>query len=116
MKHVIATAAATFAITVSAQARVGETTKEIAARYGDGKKAQTQRLAGAQTFEYEKNDFYVEVVILSSPSYRYFKYRQMVRCLSEGQHLSFAQIVARGSDAASVEAEAQQALQTRKRQ
>ena len=47
-----------------------------------------------------------------SPSYRYFKYRQMVRYLAENQRLSFAQIVARGSDSASVEAEARQELQS----
>ena len=68
MKHLIAMTAAAVAITVTAQARVGETTKEIAARYGEGKKAQTQRLAGAETFEYEKNEFYVEVVILDGKS------------------------------------------------
>ena len=68
MKHLIAMTAAALAITVTAQARVGETTMEIAARYGKGKKAQTQRLAGAEAFEYEKNDFYVEVVILDGKS------------------------------------------------
>ena len=68
MKNFVATTAAALAITVSAEARVGETAKEITARYGDGKKAQTQRLAGAETFEYEKNEFYVEVVILDGKS------------------------------------------------
>ena len=47
-----------------------------------------------------------------SPSYRYFKYRQMVRHLAESQRLSFAQIVARASDAASVETEARRAAQS----
>lgn len=68
MKHLIATAIAAFSAVLSAHARVGETAKEITARYGDGRKAQTQRLAGAETFEYEKNDFYVEVVLLDGKS------------------------------------------------
>ncbi len=68
MKHLLAMTTAALAITVSSQARVGETAKEIAARYGEGKKAQTQRLAGAETFEYEKNEIYVEVVILDGKS------------------------------------------------
>ena len=67
MKHVIPIATVLL-VTVSAHARVGETQNEIKARYGDGKKAQTQRLAGAETFEYEKNEFYVEVVILDGKS------------------------------------------------
>ena len=46
-----------------------------------------------------------------SSSYRYFKYRQMVRYLAENQRLSFAQIVARAGDSASVEAEARRAAQ-----
>lgn len=53
---------------LSAHARVGETEKEITARYGRGQVAQTQRLAGAKTFEYDKNGFYVEVVILDGKS------------------------------------------------
>ena len=51
-----------------------------------------------------------------SPSYRYFKYREMVRYLAENQRLSFAQIVARSGDSASVEAEARQAVRTHKLQ
>ncbi len=51
-----------------------------------------------------------------SPSNRYFKYRQMVRHLAESQRLSFAQIVARAGDSASVAAEARQAVQTHKLQ
>ena len=68
MKHLIAISTAALLTTLAANARVGETEKEIKARYGDGKKAQTQRLAGAETFEYEKNEFYVEVVILDGKS------------------------------------------------
>jgi hypothetical protein len=68
MKHLVAFSVAALTITVSAQTRVGETAKEIATRYGEGKKAQTQRLAGTEAFEYEKNDFYVEVVILDGKS------------------------------------------------
>ena len=68
MKHLIVIIAAAFLATASTQARVGETQQQIAARYGDGKKAQSQRLAGAETFEYSKDDFYVEVVILDSKS------------------------------------------------
>lgn len=68
MKHHTAIVA-TFVLSASfAQARVGETLKEIAARYGDGKKADTQRLAGAVTYAYKKEDFYVEVVILKGRS------------------------------------------------
>ena len=68
MKHRIVMIAAILLAAGSAQARVGETQKQIAARYGDGKKAQTQRLVGAETFEYSKDDFYVEVVILDGKS------------------------------------------------
>ena len=68
MKHSIVILLASLLSTLSCHARVGETQKEIFARYGDGKKAQTQRLAGAETLEYEKNDFYVEVVILDGKS------------------------------------------------
>jgi hypothetical protein len=69
MKHSILLMTAALLAAVSAQARVGETEKQIAARYGDAKKkAQTQRLAGAETFEYNKDDFYVEVVLLDGKS------------------------------------------------
>ncbi len=64
MKQLLIITAATLLATWPAPARVGETQQEITARYGDGKKAQNQRLAGAETFEYDKNDFYVEVAIL----------------------------------------------------
>ena len=68
MKNFVATTAAALAITVSAEARVGETAKEITARYGEGKKAQTQRLAGAETLKFKKDEFYVEVVLLDGKS------------------------------------------------
>ena len=68
MKLRIVIMTAVFLAAVSAHARVGETQKQIATRYGDGKKAQSQRLAGAETFEYSKDDFYVEVVILEGKS------------------------------------------------
>ena len=68
MKHLIVTTAAAFLCCLSAQARVGETEKEIAARYGEGKKAENQRIAGAATSAYTKDEFYVEVVILDGKS------------------------------------------------
>ncbi len=68
MKHLIVGLIAAFLATASVHARVGETQTQIAARYGDGKKAQSQRLAGAETYEYRKDDFYVEVVILDGKS------------------------------------------------
>ncbi len=68
MKHLLPILLTALFSTSSMQARVGETQKEISARYGEGKKAQTQRLAGGETFEYRKNDFYVEVVLLDGKS------------------------------------------------
>ena len=68
MKNCIGIITAVLIAALSAHARVGETQKQIATRYGDGKKAQSQRLAGAETFEYSKDDFYVEVVILDGKS------------------------------------------------
>src|SRR5204863_173525 len=67
-KLYLVTMTAALLAVASAHARVGETQKQIATRYGDGKKAQTQRLAGAETFEYTKDDFYVEVVMLDGKS------------------------------------------------
>jgi hypothetical protein len=49
-------------------AKIGETQKEIVARYGEGKKAETQRLVGAETFAYTSDDCYVEVAILEGKS------------------------------------------------
>ena len=43
-----------------------------------------------------------------SPSFRYFKDRQMVRYLLDEQHLSFAQLVTRANDAEAVEAQTRQ--------
>ena len=63
MKHLIVITAAAFLCSLSAHARVGETEKEIAVRYGEGKKADTQRIAGAVTSAYTK-----EVVILDGKS------------------------------------------------
>ncbi len=68
MKHLIVITAAAFLCSLSAHARVGETEKEIAVRYGEGKKADTQRIAGAVTSAYTKDEFYVEVVILDGKS------------------------------------------------
>ena len=59
---VIITAAA-FLCSLSAHGRVGETEKEIAARYGEGKRADNQRIPGAVTSAYTK-----EVVILDGKS------------------------------------------------
>ena len=46
-----------------------------------------------------------------SPSFRYFRYRQMVRRLIDVDHLSFDQVVARANDPAAVEADTRAALQ-----
>ncbi len=67
MKHLIVITAA-FLFSVPSHARVGETEKEIAARYGEGKKAENQRIPGAVTFAYTRDEFYVEVVILDGKS------------------------------------------------
>jgi hypothetical protein len=48
--------------THSALARIGETRKEIDQRYGEGKRSDYQRLAGAETIKYHFNNFQVEVV------------------------------------------------------
>lgn len=48
-----------------------------------------------------------------SPAYRYFEYRQMVRYLLEVKQRSFAQAVTKAGDAAAVEQEMRQWLQTR---
>ena len=68
MKHLIVITAVSFLCTLSSRARVGETEKEIAARYGEGKKAENQRIAGAVTSAHTKDEFYVEVVILDGKS------------------------------------------------
>lgn len=49
----------------------------------------------------------------NSPAYRYFEYRQMVRYLLEVRQLSFAQAVTKAGDAAAVQQELRQWLQTR---
>src|SRR5205085_512487 len=43
--------------------RVGESGKEISARFGEGSLSDRQRQPGAQTFKYFKNGFQIEVVI-----------------------------------------------------
>ena len=48
--------------THSALARIGEARKEIDQRYGEGKRSDYQRLAGAETIKYHFNNFQVEVV------------------------------------------------------
>jgi hypothetical protein len=68
MKSSSLLAALLLVATAAAQARVGETQQQIATRYGDGKKAKIQRLAGADTYEYRKDGFYVEVVLLDGKS------------------------------------------------
>ena len=68
MNHRAALVTALLLAAATAHARVGETEKEIAARYGIGKKAQSQRLAGAETLEYRKDDTYVEVVLYGGKS------------------------------------------------
>ena len=68
MKLLIGLMIATFLAAGSVSARVGETQQQITTRYGVGKIAQNQRLAGAETFEYRKDDFYVEVVMLDGKS------------------------------------------------
>ena len=47
-----------------------------------------------------------------SSSYRYFKYREMVRYLAESQRLSFAEIVARAGESGRVVTEARRAAQS----
>lgn len=49
-------------------ARVGETKQEIDVRYGAGEKSNIQRLPGAETFKYLKNNFQIEVVMLNGKS------------------------------------------------
>ena len=49
----------------------------------------------------------------ASPAFRYFEYRQAVRYLLDDQHASFAQLVVRAHDFASVEAETRQRLRDR---
>ena len=68
MKHLLAILIIALLAAGPVQARVGETQKEITTRYGRGKKAQNQRLPGAETFEYNKDSFYVEVVMLDDKS------------------------------------------------
>lgn len=51
-----------------AVARVGETEKEVVARYGAGAPSDIQRQAGAETFKYLKNNFQIEVVMLDGKS------------------------------------------------
>ena len=68
MKNFLAIAIAALLTTGSSQARVGETQKEITERFGEGKKADAQRLTGAETLAYEKNEFYVEVVLYEGKS------------------------------------------------
>jgi hypothetical protein len=46
----------------SAVARLGETEKEIEARFGEAKPSGLQRQPGAQTFKYLKNGFEIQVV------------------------------------------------------
>ena len=47
----------------SASARLGESEKEIIARYGAGKLSDKQRQPGAKTYIYFKNQYQIEVVI-----------------------------------------------------
>ena len=54
-------AAATFA-------RVGETQHEITARYGAGGLSDIQRMPGAETYKYFKDNFQIEVVIYEGKS------------------------------------------------
>ncbi len=46
-----------------------------------------------------------------TPSFRYYRYRQMVRWLIEVKHLSFEQVVERSDDSATVEADTRASLQ-----
>ena len=68
MKPFFAFVAAALLTTGPSHARVGETQKEISERFGEGKKADVQRLPGAETIAFEKNDFYVEVVMYEGKS------------------------------------------------
>ena len=68
MKHLLAIATAALLTAAPSQARVGESQKEITERFGEGKKADAQRLPGTESFIYDKNDFNVEVVMCEGKS------------------------------------------------
>ena len=68
MNHpLLAVTAAIALLAPCAQARIGETPAEIAARYGEGKKIR-DRLPGAETFQYKKNTYTIEVIIYKDKS------------------------------------------------
>ncbi len=50
---------------------------------------------------------------LTSASFRYYKYRQMVAYLVDGRHLSFGEVAGQAREADSVEREAREALRSR---
>ena len=68
MKAHLILIAVTFATIATALARVGETAPEISARYGEGGLSDIQRMPGAQTFKYFKDNFQIEVVIYEGKS------------------------------------------------
>ena len=68
MNHLLAIATAALLTAAPSQARVGESQKEITERFGEGKKADAQRLPGTESFIYDKNDFNVEVVMYEGKS------------------------------------------------
>lgn len=69
MKAAFLIAALTLSLAPCASARVGETSQEIIARYGAGKKSKDRLSApGAETFRHEKNGFFIDVVIVGGKS------------------------------------------------
>ena len=67
MKQTLAAILTIAVLVPCAQARIGETAAEIATRYGEGKKSR-DRLAGAETFKYQKNGFTIEVIFSNGKS------------------------------------------------
>ncbi len=58
----------TLVLANTAFGRLGETEKEITARFGEGQLSDIQRQTGAQTMKYFKNGFQIEVVISQGKS------------------------------------------------
>ena len=58
----------TLAAVYSSVGRVGETKQEIEVRYGVGPLSDIQRMVGAETYKYFKENFQIEVVIYEGKS------------------------------------------------
>ena len=82
MKKILALILVATLGTFAAHARIGETFDQVTKRYGEGRKQNCDRLPGAEQYNFVKNPFAIEVILLDGKSVMEVVHRV------EGPHIS----------------------------